>query len=565
MKAALKIGLVIIAVVGRVGKPQTRSSGQGGSSLSSQTLNVALGDSNTQNAIYSIVSSDQLTQKPPHNSGPGGPGGSAPPPAINLQTQPSRAASATNANSTPSQAQSYGSNSSERFSEDIAVVTNPQLRGYQPPDSFDSHTCSPTGDVIIAMHWNGGTSQTRLGKSGKYCFTLDNVNLILYEYTLTGAVPSPQQTPLDLLKDAVSSVSGLLSGGGSTVTKSGGPVPTPSGTTCNVSTDDAATAASQLSQALNALAPGKDSNGKPNTRVTYATSRNILDTSVTPAFKVLESSIGSLITAMGTQWHVDNCDDTFAKAEALIEGYVRARGEYVKLEGRASAQQVAEFEQNLENFEPFVITVVETSGGTPTNAGTQTYNFAPLYSLVTSSGGFMITKIQSLSYASGTAPSTTSPTTSTQNELVVNGRGGARPTVDALINVNLPGLNARNYGLGLSIGPVYDISNGKADTSNLGVFGGVSLRLTDYLYLTPGFHLGQFAGFPVGFTQAGQIIPPNTGTPNPTKRYTARFGFSITFKLKDIYTPKAATPTSAAPSGTPSGKSIKTSATPKPQ
>jgi hypothetical protein len=44
----------------------------------------------------------------------------------------------------------------------------------------------------------------------------------------------------------------------------------------------------------------------------------------------------------------------------------------------------------------------------------------------------------------------------------------------------------------------------------------------------------EFADFPQGFTQAGQVIPPNTGTPTATKRYTARFAFAITFKVKDL-------------------------------
>jgi hypothetical protein len=77
-------------------------------------------------------------------------------------------------------------------------------------------------------------------------------------------------------------------------------------------------------------------------------------------------------------------------------------------------------------------------------------------------------------------------------------------------------------------------SSGKADTSRFGFFGGPSLRVTPWIFLTPGVHLGEFAGFPQGFNRPGQVIPANTGTPIPTKRFTGKFAFSITFKIRDL-------------------------------
>jgi hypothetical protein len=111
---------------------------------------------------------------------------------------------------------------------------------------------------------------------------------------------------------------------------------------------------------------------------------------------------------------------------------------------------------------------------------------------------------------------------------------GIRPALVALLTGNIPHLNTKNYGLGVSGGLVFDVSNGKADTSRFGFFGGPSVRLTPWIYLTPGVHFGEFADFPQGFTHPGQVIPANTGTPTPTKRYTGRFAFSITFKIKDL-------------------------------
>lgn len=69
------------------------------------------------------------------------------------------------------------------------------------------------------------------------------------------------------------------------------------------------------------------------------------------------------------------------------------------------------------------------------------------------------------------------------------------------------------------------------DVSRAGLFGGLSLSLWKYLYLTGGAHIGQYAGFPPGFTSAGQQIPASfTGQLTPTSRTTAKFAFGITFR-----------------------------------
>jgi hypothetical protein len=152
---------------------------------------------------------------------------------------------------------------------------------------------------------------------------------------------------------------------------------------------------------------------------------------------------------------------------------------------------------------------------------------------LSSSAGFLLTTLPARSYSSATAPNPSDPT-ETQNVLKVDYGSGIRPALAVLLTGNLPQVNKRNYGLGVSAGPVFDIANGKADTSRFGFFGGISLRLTPWIFLTPGVHVGEFADFPPGFTHAGQVIPPNTGTPTGTKRYTARFAFALTFKLKDL-------------------------------
>src|SRR5262249_16266145 len=146
---------------------------------------------------------------------------------------------------------------------------------------------------------------------------------------------------------------------------------------------------------------------------------------------------------------------------------------------------------------------------------------------------FLITNLPARSYSSVTAPNPADPTT-TQNVLSVDNGRGARPALTVLLTGNIPQVNSHNFGLGFSAGPVFDISNGKADTSRFGFFVGPSVRLTPWIFLTPGFHFGEFADFPQGFNHPGQVIPANTGTPVPVKRFTGRFAFGVTFKLKDL-------------------------------
>jgi hypothetical protein len=442
------------------------------------------------------------------------------------------------------------------FNEAIATVTSPSDPEYPPLPTFVTTTCKSDHLIRVTVDLKGSASQARLGNSGIYCFSLYDINLILYDYTFTGNIPSVQQTPLDLLKDAISTASGLFSG---TPTKSTTPEPA---APCPVSTDDAGTAAARFDQAIAAMDPGKDSSGKVNGGVPYATSKAAFDKSVTPNFRAFETTVGTLIAGMKENAGAPQCSAVFSKAETIVSSYIDARSQYLALASREIAPQTVELEEHLEDYEPFVLTANESASGAATNFQTETFNFDPLFSLVTSSVGFMVTELPSRSYTSATAPST-SGTSSTENVLVVNGMKGPRATIDALLNVNVPGFNGRNIGLGVTVGPVFDITNGKANTSNFGLFGGISLRLTDYLYVTPGFHLGQFADFPQGYSAVGQVIPPNTGTPTAVNRYTARFGVSFSFKVKDLYSPKAAS-SASKPSTTTTSKPSKPTTSTKP-
>jgi len=162
-----------------------------------------------------------------------------------------------------------------------------------------------------------------------------------------------------------------------------------------------------------------------------------------------------------------------------------------------------------------------------------------------------------------TAPTgMTSP--ATQNVLGVNYRNGPQVALVGLVNFNLPDipwfnnnvipLNGRNYGLAISAGPTYGLTNGKSDASRIGFFGGISVHLWNQFFLTPGVNVGQFSDFPQGYTGPGQVIPPNIGTPIGVNRITTRFAFGITYKIKDFGSTATKSNTDNATSGNPTSQ-----------
>jgi hypothetical protein len=152
--------------------------------------------------------------------------------------------------------------------------------------------------------------------------------------------------------------------------------------------------------------------------------------------------------------------------------------------------------------------------------------YKPVSTLITASGGFLITQLTSPTYDRSNVPNSTNPV------LTVADNGPIRTAFTALINVKVPFCQANDttWGSAISVGPAFAFG-GNNNTTNIGLFTGFSLHLWKYLYITPGVHIGQYPGFPAGFTHAGQSIPPSfTGKLDPINRTTARFAIAITFK-----------------------------------
>jgi hypothetical protein len=123
--------------------------------------------------------------------------------------------------------------------------------------------------------------------------------------------------------------------------------------------------------------------------------------------------------------------------------------------------------------------------------------------------------------------------TGTLNILTVDGASKFSPTAIALLNYEIPKADWETIGFAISTGPAFRLGS-KSDTSTFGYFAGVGVHLYHRFYIAPGFHLGQYADFPAGFSQPGQAVPSGLGTPTATKRWTLRFGFALTIKAKDF-------------------------------
>ena len=171
------------------------------------------------------------------------------------------------------------------------------------------------------------------------------------------------------------------------------------------------------------------------------------------------------------------------------------------------------------------VAVVEMYEGVPIK--TKTFTF-PGVDVLTLSAGALFSKIPDRTYDARKSP------LSELNVLTVEGNSRATPSIAALLNYSLGSikLDSENFGLALSAGPVLRLGN-KSEASSFGFFSGISGHLYHRFYITPGFHFGQFADFPVGFNN-GSTVPANFGTLTPVKRWTARFGLALTFKTKDF-------------------------------
>lgn len=179
-------------------------------------------------------------------------------------------------------------------------------------------------------------------------------------------------------------------------------------------------------------------------------------------------------------------------------------------------------------------TPTTTSATTPT----VTVTFTAGQPRMTISAGPLFSEIQDRAYSVVTAPPATGSTTN-QTVLQVSGISTLTTYLTGLLNFSLPferdWLNGERGGIAVSTGPVLRVG-GQSTASAFGWYAGPSYHLYHLFYLTAGFHVGQFAGLPAGFSSSGETVPSGFPTPTPQTRTTARFGFAITLKAKDLTT-----------------------------
>jgi hypothetical protein len=431
-----------------------------------------------------------------------------------------------------------------------SAIVNPTLTPIGAGRSVTTKTPSKTAGTMT-LDWRA-VSTHEVYSTGEYSFAVAGVNDILYQYELTVNLNAAY---------SADNIAALASAMKSTV------APTPAATlpqgcnTLEADYEDANNKASAIQSALSGLLPVKQSDGK------YP---SILLNQTLNQWDDIKTKIPAYVTALGTiktELSNNSCTSTDApdvvskSAQLIVDYNGTIKPKLESIDVVASGTHNLNGEGFLDRTRGGSVVVRELYGGSDTAASPRTFPLEPTYNIVSASGGFLLTTLPARSYSSVNQPSFTMPPTSS-TVLGVSGNSNIRPALTALLNFHDPFpwyLNRPNFGFALSAGPVIEVANGQSDTTKFGFFGGVSMHLWRQVFITPGIHVGQFADFPQGFTQAGQPIPPNFGTLSPTTRYTARFAFAITFRgsnpssllgtgsSKSTSQPAAASP--ASPSG----------------
>ena len=444
----------------------------------------------------------------------------------------------------------------------------------------------------ISLYFLSGTSDpTRVDDPGAVCFEVNDFNDILYTPSFTLTETAPTDSALSLLQDAIKTVTGFSFGGTTTDNSAAaaknaanaanaakGIAPAKPPAQCPTELVNAITtaqgAAGRFGDALSQIDPGKDSSGNINL-VDWRTTRAKWQP-VPEAYQQFEAAVSNVISDLQLS-NVDVCtNDVKAAAEAvIIDTYLGtatspgARTTFTALASHVASDHVVRFTSDVHPTSTYTAKVTANYPAGSLANGSVTFSLAAGRTILSSSGGFLVTEVPSPSYSSVTAPSGMT-TPATQNVLAVNNPNGPSVGLTALLNVYLPSiyssdgskilpLNGHAWGLALSVGPTYNLSNGKADTSKFGLFAGLSVHIRNQFFLTPGVNLGQYSNWPVGFSKAGQVIPANVGTPTGVSRWTTRFAFALTYKIKDFG--QSTTPTPLTPATTTPGTTTTTKKT----
>lgn len=376
-------------------------------------------------------------------------------------------------------------------------------------------------DVVI--DWatkNLTTSPTEIHKGDTVKVSVQNVNNILYDYTVD------VQLQIQNNSDDLAQLLKLLPSLGATgATRKAAP-------DCKGMLGQAETIMGNIGDKLKDPKNNLDPSARPGMAIPLADTLKGWNDAVAPILPDLQKNVDDLSSKCSADSDVSaflsgsyHQFDSFRKK---VDGAHEATGQ-----ATASSGDVASL----------TVTITEKSGSTTLTTFTRTIRFS---SVLTLSGGVLLSTLEDRSYIASTVPSSTG----TQNILTVQGGRTPVPMLVGLLNYKLPWLDWEKAGFAMSTGPVLRVG-GQSTATSFGWFVGGSAHIWHRFFVTPGIHVGQFADFPAGFGP-NQVIPPNFGQLTPVKRWTARFAVGITVKTFDLgsLTPsKTTTPTSTQTGG----------------
>ncbi|MBV9759414.1 MAG: hypothetical protein JO340_02520 [Acidobacteriaceae bacterium] len=411
----------------------------------------------------------------------------------------------------------------------LLLLSCPVLRG-QTPDACKN--LNQQAGIVVTFDWNTPITKNagEIQHSGDYCFVLKNANP-LYAYSISNQISDQQTNAFADLASVIKQLPTLFSG---TAPKS---APTPEAQkrvgileACAQGNVSIKKAMDQFTSDAKAVYPQPDSKGN------YA-SETLEQTKRRWEFVKLK-----LQTDLANMKPTDACV-VDADTQSAIDS---ARATINAVQDALNNPKDTAYVLPLKRTDDLVITVTESYNGQTTKTGT--FELTPTWTIYTVSGGFLLTTLPAPTYNSRTVPNASG--TGTQNVLEVDNASGIRPALTGLINFNItPDSDHSPLGLAASTGIVYDISNGKADTSHFGIFAGPSIHLFNRFIVTAGYHFGEFADYPPGYRN-GQVIPPNTGTPTASNRWSARLAFAFTYQFKSSRQKTTSTETTKQPKTT---------------
>jgi hypothetical protein len=387
-------------------------------------------------------------------------------------------------------------------------------------------------DVVV--DWSSKkvvSSPSEVQKGNPLKVQVTQVNDVLYAYTVSVQVTTDNSDDFSLLASLLPIPSG--------------PKGAVSGDPCVAKYDDAIGQTGKINTGVTGPAFNPDDGQGHYLSIPLSTTLNEWNGPISTAYKQLQVDVSVL----------SNCTDDNAKT-FVSKTYPPIKNSIATIQKKVDGNHTANGQAPASAGDVVSATItvsekwkdVETIKPPDPKADpfTETVKFTSVLRL---SAGVLFSQLQDRAYVSRTVPSTSG--SGTTNIVGVNGDSPLSPYLVGLLNYRLPIPELKNFDLWLATGPTLRITNSGSNASAFGYFGGVSVSLWNRFFVTPGIHFGQFAGVPAGLS-VGQTLPPNFGQLQSINRWTARFGFSITYKTLSLGAlTKSSSQKPAAPASNP--------------